>query len=113
MHCEICRHDRLYSREGKIQTTAMTFFDLDWANASATCLVCEQCGYVHCFCPPEESMKRSASETLRVQIFVSGPVAAAEIASKLPLAAGAPPRPLRLGWDTERASADLGSLVWR
>jgi hypothetical protein len=45
-------------------------------------------------------MKRSAPETLRVQIFVSGSVAAAEIASKLPLAAGcAAPRPAasRLG----------------
>ena len=49
--CEICRHTKFYSREGKIQTTAMTFFDLDWANASATCLVCEQCGYVHWFLP--------------------------------------------------------------
>jgi hypothetical protein len=51
MRCEICKHDRFYSREGKVQTTAMTFFDLDWANASATCLVCEQCGYVHWFLP--------------------------------------------------------------
>jgi hypothetical protein len=51
LHCEICKHDRFYSREGKIQTTAMTFFDLDWANASATCLVCEQCGYVQWFLP--------------------------------------------------------------
>lgn len=49
--CEICHHDRFYSREGKIQTTAMTFFSLDWANASATCLVCERCGYVHWFLP--------------------------------------------------------------
>lgn len=26
-------------------------FDLDWANASATCMVCERCGYVHWFLP--------------------------------------------------------------
>lgn len=51
LRCEICHHTRFYSREGKIQTTGMTFFDLDWANASATCLVCEQCGYVHWFLP--------------------------------------------------------------
>jgi predicted nucleic-acid-binding Zn-ribbon protein len=50
MRCETCHHDRFYSREGKI-TTAMTFFDLDWANASATCIVCERCGYVHWFLP--------------------------------------------------------------
>ncbi|MDQ4025793.1 MAG: DNA-binding protein [Actinomycetota bacterium] len=51
MRCEICHHMRFFQREGKIQTTAMTFFELDWANASATCLVCEQCGYVHWFLP--------------------------------------------------------------
>lgn len=51
MRCEICHHDRFYQREGKIQTTAMTFFDLDWLNASANCVVCERCGYVHWFLP--------------------------------------------------------------
>ena len=33
LQCEICKHGLFYAREGKIQTTAMTFFDLDWANA--------------------------------------------------------------------------------
>lgn len=51
IRCEICHHEKFYEREGKIQTTAMTFFELDWANASATCLVCERCGYVHWFLP--------------------------------------------------------------
>jgi hypothetical protein len=51
MTCEICHHDRFYQREGKIQTTAMTFFELDWLNASANCVVCERCGYVHWFLP--------------------------------------------------------------
>jgi hypothetical protein len=51
MRCEICHHDLFYQREGKIQTTAMTFFDLDWLNASANCVVCAQCGYVHWFLP--------------------------------------------------------------
>jgi len=53
MSCEICHHNRFYQREGKIQTTGLTFFDLDWLNASATCVVCEKCGYVHWFLPPE------------------------------------------------------------
>lgn len=52
MQCEICHHDRFYQREGKIQTTGMTFFGMDWLNASATCVVCEKCGYVHWFLPP-------------------------------------------------------------
>lgn len=51
MRCEICGEDRFYQREGKIQTTGMTFFELDWLNASANCVVCARCGYVHWFLP--------------------------------------------------------------
>lgn len=51
MRFEICHHDQFFQREGKIQTTAMTFFELDWLNASANCVVCAQCGYVHWFLP--------------------------------------------------------------
>ena len=51
LRCEICKNTTFYRREGKIQTTALTFFDLDWMNASAECMVCSQCGYVHWFLP--------------------------------------------------------------
>ena len=51
LRCEICDHDLFYQREGKIQTTGMTFFELDWLNESANCVVCAQCGYVHWFLP--------------------------------------------------------------
>jgi hypothetical protein len=51
LRCEICKHTRFYQREGKITTTGMTFFELEWANASAQCMVCESCGYVHWFLP--------------------------------------------------------------
>lgn len=51
MKCEICNHDSFYQREGKIQTTGMTFFDLDFLNQSANCVVCANCGYVHWFLP--------------------------------------------------------------
>lgn len=53
MQCEICKHERFYQREGKIQTTGLTFFDLDWLNASANCVVCARCGYVHWFLPTD------------------------------------------------------------
>ena len=51
LRCEICKHERFYRREGKITTTGMTFLELEWANASAECMVCESCGYVHWFLP--------------------------------------------------------------
>lgn len=47
--CVVCQGDAFYSREIKLQTTGMTFFDLDWANESAEGVVCLACGYVHTF----------------------------------------------------------------
>lgn len=47
--CVVCRSDQFYSREIKMQTTGMTFFDLDWANKSAEGAICDSCGYVHMF----------------------------------------------------------------
>lgn len=52
LRCEICDHDLFFQREGKIQTTGMTLLELDWLNASANCVVCARCGYVHWFLPP-------------------------------------------------------------
>lgn len=48
LSCEICKHDHFFSREAQLNTPAMTLFDLDWMNATATCAVCAKCGYVHC-----------------------------------------------------------------
>lgn len=51
LQCHFCGHDHFYQREGKIQTTGLTLLDLDWLNKSATCVVCERCGFVHWFLP--------------------------------------------------------------
>ena len=49
--CVICKNDRFFKREGQLNTAGLTFLDLDWANASALCCVCDVCGYVHWFMP--------------------------------------------------------------
>ena len=51
LRCEICKNDRFFTREAMLNTPGLTFFDLDWANASATCAVCSRCGYIHWFLP--------------------------------------------------------------
>jgi hypothetical protein len=51
LHCTICLHPRFRERKAQLNTAAASFFDLDWANPSATCLVCENCGYIHWFLP--------------------------------------------------------------
>ncbi len=51
IRCEICHHTRFFEREAQLNTAVMSFFDLDWLNKSARCLVCERCGYIHWFLP--------------------------------------------------------------
>ena len=51
LRCEICHHTRFWQREAQLNTAVATFFSFDWANPTATCLVCENCGYIHWFLP--------------------------------------------------------------
>ncbi|MBM3790136.1 MAG: hypothetical protein FJW35_07260 [Acidobacteria bacterium] len=54
LHCEICKHTRFYQRKAQLNTAVATFFSFDWVNPSATCVVCENCGYIHWFLPVEK-----------------------------------------------------------
>lgn len=47
--CQLCQGAEFVERKVKMNTTALTFFDLDWLNKGAQGLVCESCGYVHLF----------------------------------------------------------------
>jgi len=47
--CHVCKGGAFYRREVKLQTTGMTFFDLDWLNRSADGAICATCGYLHVF----------------------------------------------------------------
>lgn len=47
--CLICGGNRFYKREALLNTPGMTFLKLDWANATANCRVCSDCGYIHWF----------------------------------------------------------------
>jgi len=47
--CQVCQGEYFFDREVKLNSTGMEFFDLGWANQSATGLICGDCGYVHLF----------------------------------------------------------------
>lgn len=47
--CHICAGQLFFDREVKLNTTGAEFFNVGWANESATGLVCAQCWYVHLF----------------------------------------------------------------
>ncbi|MBN1256359.1 MAG: hypothetical protein JXA52_01495 [Planctomycetes bacterium] len=51
LHCEICKNDLFWQREAQLNTAVATFFNFDWANATAQCYVCDHCGYIHWFLP--------------------------------------------------------------
>lgn len=51
LHCEICKGDRFWAREAQLNTAVASFFNFDWANATAVCYVCDRCGYIHWFLP--------------------------------------------------------------
>ena len=47
--CLVCGGGSFTRREIKLNTTGMTFLDLDWANRSGEGAICRACGYVHTF----------------------------------------------------------------
>jgi hypothetical protein len=51
LKCAVCGHDEFHRREAQLNTAAATFLNLDWANPSAICFVCETCGHIHWFLP--------------------------------------------------------------
>jgi hypothetical protein len=47
--CIHCKHEYFQKGKALLNTRGLTFFDLDWLNASATTLICAQCGFIHWF----------------------------------------------------------------
>ncbi len=54
LECEICHHKKFWQRKAQLNTAVATFFNFDWANRSARCIICERCGYIYWFLPPKE-----------------------------------------------------------
>jgi hypothetical protein len=46
LHCLVCSGTEFAKRTIKLNTTGMTFFGLDWANATAQGLACLECGHL-------------------------------------------------------------------
>jgi uncharacterized protein len=47
--CVHCKHDWFEEGNAQLNTSLATFFNLDFANPTATILTCHKCGYVHWF----------------------------------------------------------------
>jgi hypothetical protein len=47
--CPVCTHRQFWKREAQLNSAVSTFFNLDWADRTATCFVCSQCTYIFWF----------------------------------------------------------------
>ncbi len=49
LECPVCGNKRFFTRSSLLNTRGLTFFNLDWANKSATNYICGNCGYIYWF----------------------------------------------------------------
>lgn len=49
IQCLVCGGEQFWDRAVQLNTSGMEFLGIEWANASATGLICADCGYVHEF----------------------------------------------------------------
>ncbi|NLU66643.1 hypothetical protein [Streptomyces sp. HNM0574] len=47
--CPLCRNDAFLERPIKLNTTGMSFLNLDWANRDADGFICTECGRIEWF----------------------------------------------------------------
>jgi predicted nucleic-acid-binding Zn-ribbon protein len=49
LSCPICGNKAFFTRQAQLNTAGATFFNLDWANRSATCFICSDCTHISWF----------------------------------------------------------------
>lgn len=47
--CPICRNDKFWLQKAQLNKATSSFFGLDWADKSATCLICSECTHISWF----------------------------------------------------------------
>ena len=56
LKCLHCGNDEFHERSSLLNTAGMSFFNLDWLNASATNYICSNCGRIEWFATPDEDV---------------------------------------------------------
>ena len=49
--CQVCEGTAFYTRHAALHGAAASFFNVEWASPSCTCVICSNCGYIHWFFP--------------------------------------------------------------
>ena len=51
MRCVVCQNATFHQRDAQLHGRLVTFFNVEWASPTCTCVICSACGYVHWFLP--------------------------------------------------------------
>jgi hypothetical protein len=62
LRCLVCSGRAFARREVKMNTTGMSFMNLDWANRSGDGAVCRTCGFVHTFLGGDLAWQRPSAD---------------------------------------------------
>jgi hypothetical protein len=49
LRCPVCDNTNFWMRKALLNTAGLTFFNLDWADKSATCFICSECTHIDWF----------------------------------------------------------------
>ena len=49
VRCNHCGNGLFWVKRAQLNSAVSTLFNLDWADQSATCLICSECSYIHWF----------------------------------------------------------------
>ncbi len=47
--CPVCAGQNFWTKRAQLNTAVASFFNLDWANHSATCFICSNCTHIMWF----------------------------------------------------------------
>lgn len=51
LKCLVCGSENFSHRKVQLNTSLLTFMNLDWLNKRANCFTCDDCGFIHWFAP--------------------------------------------------------------
>jgi uncharacterized protein with PIN domain len=49
VRCSHCGNGLFWVKRAQLNSSVSTFFNVDWADQSATCLICSECSCIHWF----------------------------------------------------------------
>jgi predicted nucleic-acid-binding Zn-ribbon protein len=51
LKCQVCGNGTFWQRDAQLHTGVASFFNVEWASPTCTCVICSSCGFIHWFFP--------------------------------------------------------------